>query len=398
MLKMYLKKILIIVLELVIISGLLWYIAQKKGIKNFEQFVPALEKTIQETKQRAVPFPELSQPVVKKFEWEYKGKKYSLEQTLYKSVYEYYKVQPKEYSYSQELPANWKEEYYKIFLENDSDDKTIEELSQQIKMLGVKKNLTDDQIVELIVSFVQAIPYDDAKAANILNKTGSESMRFSYEVLWEQIGVCSDKSLLAYLLLDKLGYGVALFEFKQENHMALGVECPQDYSNYDSGYCYVETTSVGNKVGVIPDFDTQSGKATDIKQIDFYDSNQNQPANFQKLSQVEIVLPKKGKQYLGIIQTEKIAKQIEQLKKEMETLSIQLISQRKKINSELKMLEDLKDDLKKYERDENIDKYNATVEKYNNLLSEYKKDLKKYNNSVTLYNADVKKYNTLIKQ
>jgi len=37
-------------------------------------------------------------------------------------------------------------------------------------------------------------------------------------VLYEDKGVCGEKSLLLAYLLRELGYGVVLFEFKPENH------------------------------------------------------------------------------------------------------------------------------------------------------------------------------------
>ncbi|HPN54379.1 MAG TPA: hypothetical protein PLB52_00440 [Candidatus Moranbacteria bacterium] len=398
MLKNFLKKSIIVFVELAIVAGLLWYISEKKGIHNFAQIAPGIEQTVQNAKQKLIPFPELSQPVIKKFEWEYKGKKYSLEKTLYKSVYEYYKSKPKEYSYLGELPTNWEEEYYAMFLKSDPTDATMAELANQIEELGKKNNLNDDQIVELAISFVQTIPYDDAKAANILQEIGKEELLYPYEVLWEQKGVCSDKSLLAYALLDKMGYGVALFEFEQEKHMAAAVECPQNYSNYDSGYCFVETTNTGNKIGIIPDFDLGSGKVAEVKQIADYDSISTQTIKIKELEQVKIILPKEGKEYLGIIQTQKIADQILQLKKDMQTLSSKTSSFKSVINEEVEDLENMKDDLKKYKKDGNIEKYNAVVEKYNNFLEEYKRDLEKYNNNVALYNENVKKYNALIKE
>lgn len=398
MLKTWLKKISFIVLELAVVAGLLWFIAQKKGINNLAQIAPGIEQTVQNAKQKFIPFPELSQSVVKKFQWEYKGKKYSLEKTLYQSVYDYYKSKPKEYSYLDELPANWEEEYYAMFLKSDPADLTMAELANQIKELGKKNSLSDDEIVELAIGFVQTIPYDDAKAANILQETGNEEMLYPYEVLWDQTGVCSDKSLLAYALLREMGYGVALFEFEQEKHMAAAVECPQNYSNYDSGYCFVETTSTGNKIGIIPDFDMGSGKAAEVKQLTDYDSVSTQATRIKELGQVKIILPKEGNEYAGIIQTQKIANQILQLKKNMQALSSKIGSLKNVIDGEVEDLEGMQDDLKKYKKEGNIEKYNAVVEKYNNLLEEYKKDLEKYNSSVTLYNADVKKYNTLIKQ
>jgi hypothetical protein len=398
MLKTFLKKLAIIAIELAVIFGGLYYLAQRKGIHTLSQVMPALENTIQDVQKQVAPFPQLSDPIVKTFNWEYKGTKYSLNETLYQSVYEYYKAQPKEYSYAETLPANWKDQYYGMFLKSDPADKTIADLAQQIQSLGKKHNLSGDQIVDLTLAFVQSIQYDDAKAKDILAKQGNVTMRYPYEVLWQQLGVCSDKSLLAYSLLRQMGYGAALFTFEQENHMAVAVQCPQSYSSYDSGYCYAETTSTGNKIGIIPDFDTQSNKTVDAKQLTNYNPEQSQQMNLQKLGQVTIILPTDGLQYSEIIQTEKIASQIDQLKKNIETLLPQLTAQKNAINQEKDELASIEKDMENYKKDKNFDKYNNYVERYNSLLGDYKKDVEKYNSSVMLYNGYVRKYNELIKQ
>lgn len=46
------------------------------------------------------------------------------------------------------------------------------------------------------------------------------------------------------LLLKELGYGVVLFHYPEESHMAVGVKCPLRYSYRQSGYCFIETTQV----------------------------------------------------------------------------------------------------------------------------------------------------------
>ena len=122
--KSFFKKLFIIALELAVISGLLWFIIQKKEINSASEIVPAIQQTIQDFKQDNVqpkkenPL-ELSGPVEKTFSWEYAGKKYSLNQTLYASIYDYYKSQKKEYSYVGKLSDNWEEEYYAMFLKNN---------------------------------------------------------------------------------------------------------------------------------------------------------------------------------------------------------------------------------------------------------------------------------------
>ncbi|HBR72083.1 MAG TPA: hypothetical protein DEA27_04780, partial [Candidatus Moranbacteria bacterium] len=73
---------------------------------DFEQQISEIKENIQNK------FPELQGIVQKKYQWDYNGKSYFVSQTLYDSVYNFYKSQPKTYTYFSELPANWEEEYY----------------------------------------------------------------------------------------------------------------------------------------------------------------------------------------------------------------------------------------------------------------------------------------------
>ncbi|MCX6774110.1 MAG: hypothetical protein NTY68_03900 [Candidatus Micrarchaeota archaeon] len=88
-----------------------------------------------------------------------------------------------------------------------------------------------------------------------------------------------------------LGYGVALFSFEPENHMAVGIRCPIEYSYRGTGYCFVETTTPsiitdssgtygikgGEKLTSMPtvivvsdgmSFDSVSGEYNDAKDYD----------------------------------------------------------------------------------------------------------------------------------
>jgi len=392
----FFKKFIIVSLVLTIITGVLWYIAEKRGIHTIGQVSPALERKMQQvTKQ---PFPQLTEPTIKTFPWNYKDVKYELPLTLYQSVYAYYQNQPKTYSYSGQLPADWEDKYYGMFLKANEVDQTISQLATSLQALGDKHNLSSDQVVELTLAFVQAIEYDDAKASNILAKNGSETMLYPYETLFQQKGVCSDKSLLALAILRKMGYGVAIFAYEQDNHMAVGVECPKSYSTYGSGYCYSETTSVGNKIGIIPQFDAQSNKTVDVKELANFDQNQQQEKNLQELGQVTIYQSSTGKEYAGIIETRKIEAEIVQLKTKMKALIAQLGNQKKVITQELSNLDSQKDDLDNLKNNQNFEKYNTGAEKYNSLLKKYKADVRSYNNLIPLYNQAVTSYNLLIKQ
>jgi hypothetical protein len=399
----WLKKIGIVFIELAIIAGLLSYVYQKRNFQSANQIVPALEELVSNAGlQTAAPekkLPELQQPVSRVFDWEYKGVKYTLTETLYQSMYEYYKSQPKAFSYTGELKSNWEDEYYGMFLTRAQNDESIAVLAKDLQALGKKHQLSNDQIVDLTLAFVQTITYDDAKAKNILAQTGSETMLYPYETLFEQAGVCSDKSLLATVLLREMGYGTAIFAYEQDNHMAIGIECPKESSTYGSGYCYGETTSVGNKIGIIPTFDSTSNKTVGTNELVAIDSQQAQQAKLQQLGQVTMYQQTiTGKQYFEVIETKKIITEIDSLKKSIETLLPQLQEQQRTIAKEEKKLAEMKKTLETYQNGQSVEKYNALVQEYNDYLEKYKKDVKKYNEKVALYNKTIQRYNTLIKQ
>jgi hypothetical protein len=313
-------------------------------------------------------------------------------------VYQYYQSQPKSFSYDGTLPSNWEEEYYGMFLKTNEGDKSISTLASDLQSLGKKHGLNNDQIVDLTLAFVQSIQYDDAKAKDILAKTDGVSMLHPYELLYEQKGVCSDKSLLTVALLRQMGYGAALLAYEQDNHMAVGIACPKQFSTYGSGYCYAETTAVGNKIGIIPDFDASSNKTVTVEELSSLDSAQTEQAKLQQLGQVTMYQKTSGAEYAGIIATQKIASEIGLLKKNIDSSLPDVLAQKKTIQDELDQLQVMKKNLDAQKNAQDIEDYNSQVKKYNDFLESYKNDVKKYNNTVTLYNNSIARYNTLIKQ
>lgn len=95
-----------------------------------------------------------------------------------------------------------------------------------------------DDRARIAVSLVQHLDYDDARAAEPYY-----GVRYPYETLYLERGVCSDKSVLLAALLGELGFGVALFQFDAENHMAVGLLCPAGYDHRGTGYAFVESTA-----------------------------------------------------------------------------------------------------------------------------------------------------------
>jgi hypothetical protein len=109
-----------------------------------------------------------------------------------------------------------------------------------------------DDAARAAISLVQHIPYDYARLS-----VRSSDLRHPYQVLYDDTGVCSEKSVLLAALLKELGYGVALLSFDSQNHMAVGITCPAQYSYRGTGYAFIESTrpniptyADGNYVGV----------------------------------------------------------------------------------------------------------------------------------------------------
>lgn len=103
-------------------------------------------------------------------------------------------------------------------------------------------NLTDDEYLEMVTSFVQQIPYDNTTAGN---------PRYPVEVIFDGKGDCDEKALLLNALLSREGYDVALLAFPSLQHVTSGIRIhlPSNkpsfrvFSDKNRDYVYIETTS-----------------------------------------------------------------------------------------------------------------------------------------------------------
>ena len=191
------------------------------------------------------PKPEKFGLDTKTFTWKFK-KTRMVTVPLFGSYNEYYQKQPRVVTYRERLPENWQEEIYVNVL-SLNDTEGFSELVDYFNKTRTSEKMSNDDFADFIITFVQTIPYDYESLKN-----PNRQVRYPYQTLFDQTGVCSDKSLLAAKLLARFGYGVALFLFDNENHMSLGLQCPKQTSSYLSGYCYVETTAA-EAAGVAPE-------------------------------------------------------------------------------------------------------------------------------------------------
>lgn len=317
------------------------------------------------------PFPNLTNPKEVKFSWKYNGKTYTLNQTYYESVYDYYNQKPKG------IFAGREEKSINDYLAINSKDTSIDDLISSLKKIADANNLTQDQFLEFSTDFVQYIPYDSQQAL-----TDRIHPRYPYEVLYQNKGICSDKTLLMTMIIRKLNYGSAIFFYDKDQHMAAAVKCPSGYTNYDSGYCIVETTAPGNKIGIIPKI-ASSGQAS----IESYQTLQNgtSKTTYTQLSNPALLNETSGNIYQGIISTKNLIAQIN-------SLSSQLSNMQSQITADQNTLNGLKQKLDYYEANNQISQYNSLVPQYNSLVSKLSAEISDYNSKVNQYNQLIKNY------
>ncbi len=124
-------------------------------------------------------------------------------------------------------------------INNEKQREFLLPLVVQIQNLAPNNKVKQARIA---VSIVQNIPWNESDKAVRVGESRLGYSRYPYEVLYDNGGICGEKSELLIYLLREIGYGVVSFYHKEENHESVGVKCPIEYSLRDTGYCFIETS------------------------------------------------------------------------------------------------------------------------------------------------------------
>lgn len=171
-------------------------------------------------------------PSQRTFTYVFDWKVHRINFTVYEGLKKYLSKIPRHYYCDPDCPSD--RELELRYLDEPIQKKYLIKLVDEIRF---KTNNSDDQ-VRIAINLIQHIPYDrEGFETNNLNN------RYPYEVLYDMKGVCAEKSRLLAFILRELGYGVVLFSFEPENHMAVGIKCPLEYSYKNTSYCFIETTT-----------------------------------------------------------------------------------------------------------------------------------------------------------
>lgn len=163
------------------------------------------------------------------FDFVYKGNKYGIHFIVNRVVYEKLMAASRLQTYGKGKALDTKKDFILQRIDNQLQRENLLPLVEKIK------SLTPDVHTQarIAISLVQNIPYTDIASYE----------KYPYVVLWEHGGACSEKSDLLLFFLRELGFETATLVYKNENHRAVGIKCPDDYDVGESGYCYVETTT-----------------------------------------------------------------------------------------------------------------------------------------------------------
>lgn len=175
------------------------------------------------------------------------GKDYSVAVKTYSNIDNYYRG----YNYSNRIKY-LQDSDYSIFYYVNPKDNLIKNILSNVSKIAKQNNLNKDQELELAMCLVQNINYDYKKSDVVLNQTGNTSAteQLPYNTVHSNSGICTDKTYLGLAILKEMGYGASVMEF--DNHMALGLKVPREYSTFDSEYAIMELTNIGFAPGNVP--------------------------------------------------------------------------------------------------------------------------------------------------
>jgi hypothetical protein len=126
------------------------------------------------------------------------------------------------------------ESCYHKYVDDNYQKEYMESLVRDLK--GTSDN-TDIQALHAI-RFVQSLPYNNTKY--IIDPT---EWNYPYETLYNDGGVCSDKSELLVYLLRELGFATVIFHFGLEDHAAVGIKTNHTIGYAGTEYSFIETTT-----------------------------------------------------------------------------------------------------------------------------------------------------------
>jgi hypothetical protein len=176
------------------------------------------------------------------FPTKFEKKTYTLEVKVNGSIYEGARDVDRRWPTS----ASWGDPasmtaYYRRYIEDPAMEVFFDDLARPFRYIKAADGLNDEEYLELLITFVQQIPYDPHAPSD---------PRYPVEVIGYMKGDCDEKSLLLLGMLAHEGYDTALLLFPGEHHAAAGIGISVNgnpsfrvFTSPDGGkYFYIEST------------------------------------------------------------------------------------------------------------------------------------------------------------
>lgn len=328
------------------------------------------------------------------FEFEIYKHTYNVEISFDKGIINSYKNAIRTLSYYVDETPPSTEDFYNVFLNDDQDLYLLQGILETLRSRTIG---TDYDIVQMIVGFVQTIPYDEYAA----------DVNYPYETLAFNKGDCDEKSLLLCKLLNLEGYNSCLFVYEKEQHMAVGLKVA-DEGYYKDGYVFIESTNtfpIGKK-GTSAD-----GKKSEEEPKIIYPRD-NDEGYYEQFLDIEDCYKEiasiHGEIYLqNGIKGKKILEKMNQLELEKKSSSEKLDNLTYRLNAVKFSIDSLEEVTLSMNcsnaPNENIYKKcvlinnerNASIDDYQDLYDVYESELEDHNNLISKFNKLVKKFNKI---
>lgn len=170
------------------------------------------------------------------YTWTYGSKLYTMVYYHDQQAYTYYKGQDRVYN------------DFLFYLNEHPKYPVIQSFANEFKKIAAENKLSDWQLAECVVSFIQTMKYK--------NDGTYEYPRYPIETLVEKGGDCEDTAILLEAILKALGFDCVLVS--PTKHMGVGIALKYEISgtafqHRNKFYYYIETTSAGWGIGDYPD-------------------------------------------------------------------------------------------------------------------------------------------------
>lgn len=162
----------------------------------------------------------------------------SINFVVYQGLVNYLSTLPESIVYTDGQQPN-RADFTLMRLNEPNQKVLLEPLVKDIENLAPNDKVNQARIA---ISLVQNIPWGSSEKQVSFAGVSANYSRYPYQVLYDTQGLCSEKSELLAFILKDIGYGVVLFYYPVENHEAVGIKCPVQYSLGGTGYCFVETS------------------------------------------------------------------------------------------------------------------------------------------------------------